>query len=209
MFTNEIRKREAKHEEKHNAKLSALGDDPANGLQPVKRARGRKTKSRVLEEQNALDELRKKRKKLITVLHQEVSELELINHLKTIVLIVRNLSFVKANEHHLIKCFKLMDIVISLLVDLVDIEVTQNCLDILTNLGKHVILAETAFGSELVNAIFMLISIVQIGEVRGLGDETVDQCIECLRRLSLSSGNEKYLENQFNSTQGVSEDSHR
>ena len=115
-------------------------------------------------------------------------------------LIVRNLSFVKANEHHLIKCFKLMDIVISLIVDLVDVEITQNCLDILTNLGKHVILAETAFGSELVNSIFTLISIVQIGEVRGLTDETVDQCIECLRRLSLSSGNEKYLENQFNSS---------
>jgi hypothetical protein len=43
--------------------------------------RGRKTKSKILEEQNALDELRKKRKKLVTVLHQEVSELTLINHL--------------------------------------------------------------------------------------------------------------------------------
>ena len=128
MFTNEIRKREAKHDDKMNGKLAGLsghGDlDMGNGLMPVKRARGRKTKSRVLEEQNALDELRKKRKKLITVLHQEVSELELINHLKSILLVVRNLSFVKANEHQLIKCFKLMDIVISLLVDLVDVEVT-------------------------------------------------------------------------------------
>ena len=204
MFTSEIRKREAKHEDKVNAKMAAqLADDPANGLAPVKRARGRKTKSRVLEEQNALDELRKKRKKLITVLHQEVSELELINHLKTIVLIVRNLSFVKANEHHLIKCFKLMDIVISLMVDLVDVEVTQNCLDIITNLGKHIILAETAFGSELVNAVFSLVSLVSIGEVRGLGEETVDQCVECLRRLSLSAGNEKYLENQFSQANGA------
>ena len=104
MFTNEIRKREAKHDEKMNGKFTGLsghgGDlDMGNGLMPVKRARGRKTKSRVLEEQNALDELRKKRKKLITVLHQEVSELELINHLKSILLVVRNLSFVKANEH--------------------------------------------------------------------------------------------------------------
>ena len=32
-------------------------------------------------------------------------------------------------------------------------------------------------------------------------EEIVDQCIECLRRLSLSSGNEKYLENQFGSNQ--------
>ena len=74
MFTNEIRKREAKYDEKMNGKLAGLSGqggelDMGNGLMPVKRARGRKTKSRVLEEQNALDELRKKRKKLITVLH--------------------------------------------------------------------------------------------------------------------------------------------
>ncbi len=99
MFTNEIRLREAKQEEKLQAKLASMADDPGNGLAPIKRARGRKTKSRVLEEQNALDELRKKRKKLITVLHQEISELELINHLKSIILVVRNLSFVKTNEH--------------------------------------------------------------------------------------------------------------
>ena len=67
MFTSEIRKREAKHDEKVATKLA--DDLVANGLAPVKRARGRKTKSRVLEEQNMLDELRKKRKKLITVLH--------------------------------------------------------------------------------------------------------------------------------------------
>ena len=90
-----------------------------------------------------------------------------------------------------------MDIVISLFVDLVDVEVTQNCLDIITNLGKHIILSEVAFGSELVNSIFSLINIVLIGEVRGMTEDIVDQCIECLRRLSLSSGNEMYLENQF------------
>ena len=134
---------------------------------------------------------------MITVLNQEISELELINHLKAVILVVRNLSFVKANEHQLIKCFKLMDIVISLFVDLVDVEVTQNCLDIITNLGKHIILSEVAFGSELVNSIFSLINIVLIGEVRGMTEDIVDQCIECLRRLSLSSGNEMYLENQF------------
>ena len=73
MFTSEIRKREAKYDEKVGGKMTSGGagsmEDHVNGLMPVKRARGRKTKSRVLEEQNALDELRKKRKKLITVLH--------------------------------------------------------------------------------------------------------------------------------------------
>ena len=114
--------------------------------------------------------------------------------MKAIILIVRNLSFIKANEHHLIKCFKLIDIVISLFVDLADKEVTQNCLDIISNLGKHIILSEVAFGSELVDSLFSLIGLVQIGEVRGMGLEVVDQCVECMRRLSLSAGNERYLE---------------
>lgn len=199
MFTSEIRKRELKHEEKMQSRGpggqgSTANLDKDNDMIPIKRARGRKTKSKVLEEQNALDELRKKRKKLITVLHQEISELELINHLKSVILIVRNLSFIKPNEHHLIKCFKLIDIIISLFVDLADKEVTQNCLDIISNLGKHIILSEVAFGSELVDSLFNLIGLVQIGEVRGIGHQMVDQCIECLRRLSLSAGNERYLE---------------
>jgi hypothetical protein len=68
----------------------------------------------------------------------------------------------------------MLDIVISLLVDLVDVEVTQNCLDIVTNLAKHIILSEVAFGSELVNSLFSLINIVQIGEVRAMTEEIVD-----------------------------------
>lgn len=51
MFTSEIRKREAKNDEKAMAKLAQNAEEmAANGLAPVKRARGRKTKSRVLEE---------------------------------------------------------------------------------------------------------------------------------------------------------------
>ena len=76
MFTNELRKREQKYEEKQIAKYGHYGSASnlhnqrdESSLLPTKRQRGRKTKSRVLEEQNALDELRKKRKKLITVLH--------------------------------------------------------------------------------------------------------------------------------------------
>ena len=134
----------------------AKKDEPESEV-PVKRARGRKTKSKMLEEQNALDELRKKRKKLITVLSQDVSELELINHLKSIVLIVRNLSFIRNNEHHLIKCFKLVDNLVSMFVDMADLEISLNCLDFITNLGKHIVLSNLAASNELVEAIFALI----------------------------------------------------
>jgi len=90
----------------------------------------------------------------VTVLHQEVSELTLINHLQQMILILRNLSFVKQNEHQLIKCYKVVDIIVSLFVDLADKELTNNCLDIITNLGKLIILSETEYGSELIEALF-------------------------------------------------------
>ena len=109
-----------------------------------------------MADQNAIDELRKKRKKLVTVLHQEVSELTLINHLQTILLIIRNLSFVKQNEHHLIKCYRIVDIVVSLFVDLADKELACNCLDVITNLSKHIVLSEVVYGAELVDALFSL-----------------------------------------------------
>jgi hypothetical protein len=66
--------------------------------------------------------------------------MELIEHLRAIILIIRNLTFVRANEHNIVKCFKLMDIITSLFVDLIDVEITMNCLDILTNLAKHIVL---------------------------------------------------------------------
>ena len=101
----------------------------------------------------------------MTILHQEVSELELIEHLRMIVLIVRNLSFVRANEHHLIKCTKLIDIITSLLVDLLDPEITYNCLDIITNLGKNIVLSELNCGRELVDTLFALLQTAETESV--------------------------------------------
>ena len=112
------------------------------------------------------------------------------------VLIIRNLTFVRSNEHHVIKCFKLVDLIISLFVDLIDQEITLNCLDIITNVAKHVVLSEINCGSKLVQALFTLFSSgSQLAhEELYANQSTVDQCIECLRRLSLSAGNEEFLE---------------
>jgi hypothetical protein len=63
-----------------------------------------------------------------------------------IVLIIRNLTFVRSNEHHLLKCFKLVDIITSLFVDLIDHEITINCLDIITNIAKNITLSEINCG---------------------------------------------------------------
>lgn len=128
------------------------------GGSSIPRGRGRKPIYIKQQEQNALDELRKKRKRLVTVLHQEVTEIELIEHLRMIVLVIRNLSFIGVNERPLLKCTKLVDIINSLFVDLVDEEITLNCLDIITNLGRHIVLSEINCGHLLIQALFKLFS---------------------------------------------------
>lgn len=57
----------------------------------------------------------------------------------------------------MIKSLKLIEIITSLFVDLIDQEVTLNCLDILTNVAKHIVLSDLAFGAELVDALLILI----------------------------------------------------
>lgn len=84
-----------------------MSEELKNAMQQVERiprARGRKPTAIKRLEQNALDELRKKRKRLVNILHQEISELEMIEHLRMIVLILRNLSFVRPNELQLMRC---------------------------------------------------------------------------------------------------------
>ena len=60
-----------KYEEKkmQSGRDMVLPAAAGGGMQKEPKTRGRKPKIKILEEQNALDELRKKRKRLVTVLH--------------------------------------------------------------------------------------------------------------------------------------------
>lgn len=153
-----------------------------------KKTRGRRPKKHMIEQRRMLDELRRKRRQKVNMLHTEVSEFELIENVRTIILIIRNLSFVKMNEHQLMKCTKLIDIIITLFVEYIDKEITYNCLDILTCLAKHIVLKESNFGEDLVKALFESVKKTTVEQV-------LDECMECLRRLCLSSGNDEYIEN--------------
>lgn len=200
-YTAHQKKRDFKFDEKQAAKrgyqVGGGAEDAVKRTGGFPRSRGRKPIYIKQQEQNALDELRKKRKRLVTVLHQEVSEIELIEHLRMMVLVIRNLTFIRANEHYLVKCFKLLDIIVSLFIDLIDEEITMNCLEIVTNIAKNVVLSEINCGHLLVQTLFTLFSSGQYlyrSQSLFASQQTVDLCIECLRRLSLSAGNEEYLE---------------
>ena len=67
---------------------------------------------------------------------------------------IRNLSFLKGNEHQIMKCTRLVDIITGMFIDYQNKEITLNCLDIITALGKHIVLKEVQWGKHLVNALF-------------------------------------------------------
>jgi hypothetical protein len=123
----------------------------------------------------------------VNTLYSDISELELLENVKMIFLIIRNLSFIKGNDHVILKCPKLVDIIISLFIDYHDQEITFYCLDIITALAKNITLSEVTLGKQLIRAIFSCLSKTKQMVI-------YDECFECVRRLSLSSGNNEYLE---------------
>lgn len=177
-FSDRMRRREETMQE-----MQRIDEPVTKG----RKTRGRKRKNQMIEQQRLLDDMRIKRRRKVNMLHVEESQFELIENIRIVIHILRNLSFVKMNEHQLMKCPKLIDIIITLFTGYIDKEITHNCLDILTSLAKHIVLKETIFGEELVKSLFEMIKTTS-------KEQLLDEAIECLRRLCLSSGNDEYIE---------------
>lgn len=142
-----------------------------------------------MEQQQQLEELRKKRRLMVNIMHEEIPETTILEHIRVILIILRNLSFIKSNEHQIVKCSRIIDIVVSLFTDYSDREITINSLDIITNIAKNLSLRELTLGRELVATLFYSLH-QSLKDSEGL----LEDCIECLRRLSLMTGNEEILE---------------
>jgi len=130
--------------------------------------------------------LRAKRKKGVNGMYEDVSELQLLEYIKQILLIVRNLSYIKANEHYIMKCSKLVEILLALFSGYADSEVTTYSLECICNISKHIILSEYKTTEDFLKTLLECLSSSNQG--------TKETAIETFRRLSLSSGNEEYLE---------------
>jgi hypothetical protein len=118
--------------------------------------------------------------------YNEVTEFELLEHLISIVQIIRNLSYLRQNEPSILKCQKFMNLLFLLFIQSNIQEIRTNCLDILTNLSKHIILKEIRCPLDLMLTIFECL--------RNSSRETSEQALECFRRLTFASGNEEYFE---------------
>ena len=91
-----------------------------------------------------MEALRNSRRKFVALLYTEISELDMINNIRMIILIIRNICH--GNEASLLKCKRLIETIISLFIEYEDKEITMNCLDIITALGKQIILKELLQG---------------------------------------------------------------
>jgi len=109
-----------------------------------------------------------------------------MEHLISIIQIIRNLSFIRANEPTIVKNEKFMKLLYLLFIYSNIQEIKYNILDIITNLAKHIFLHETKYPIEILNTIYDCL--------KSSNKEVSEQALECFRRLTFPSGNEEYLE---------------
>lgn len=117
---------------------------------------------------------------------EEVTEYELMEYLITIILIIRNLSYTRANEPSIIKCTKFMNILYLLFIHSNVQEIRLNSLDIITNLSKHVMLKEIKYPINLLGTTLTCL--------KSSNKEVSEQALECFRRLTFPTGNEEFFE---------------
>ena len=115
--------------------------------------------------------------------YDEVSEYMRMEQVKSILLTLRNLSMIRQNEIILFKCVGLVETIVRLFNLIIDKEITQNSLELITNLAKHIFLQDLPNYKELLCTL-----------IDCLHSNLAEQTIECIRKLSLPISNEEIIE---------------
>lgn len=118
--------------------------------------------------------------------YEEIMENEILEHLISILQIIRNLSFIRPNEPTIIKNNKLMSIIYVLFINSNLLEIQSNCLDIISNLSKHILLKDTKNAQAILDQIYFLVK----SPIKDLSESA----LECLRRMTFPNGNEEFYE---------------
>jgi hypothetical protein len=120
--------------------------------------------------------------------YEPISELQLLEHARTIIQIFRNLSYTRQNANSLLrneKCFKL---IVELFLDGFDSEISQNCLDLLANLARDIILKNLTE----VNQTSILAKVVKL--MRSDVTEIIESSLDFFRNLIITTENEPFVE---------------
>lgn len=115
--------------------------------------------------------------------YDEASYIITMEQVKVLLLVLRNLSMIRNNEIILFKCTGLIEVIVKVFSSLIDKEMTQNCLEFLTNLAKHIFL------HDLPNYKEFLCTLIDC-----LQSDLAEQAIECFRKLTLPISNEEIIE---------------
>ena len=129
------------------------------------------------------EEIASKKRMRDAVRFEEIPEETALEQLKTMTLILRNLSMHRSNEIPMFKNSDLFDLILKLFTSLIDREVTANLLEVVSSLAKHIFLKDIVGWRDLLATLMDC-----------LQSSLAEQTIECFRKLSLPLGNEEMLE---------------
>eukprot|EP01016_Furgasonia_blochmanni_P006656 TRINITY_DN12677_c0_g1_i1.p1 TRINITY_DN12677_c0_g1~~TRINITY_DN12677_c0_g1_i1.p1 ORF type:complete len:520 (-),score=157.82 TRINITY_DN12677_c0_g1_i1:133-1635(-) len=122
--------------------------------------------------------------------YELVSEIFLIEQLRVMFLIFRNLSYIKANEAFMFKHERFVSIVLEFFTDSNDNEIARNCLDILNNLSRNIIMKNLNVDvSKFCKRVFDYLT--------SESHEEVESAVDILRHLLCSQENEAVLESML------------
>ena len=126
-----------------------------------------------------------------------ITELQLLEQVKTIILILRNLSLIKQNEHYIAKCNLFMGVCITLFSTYIDTELTHNTLDLITNIARHILIKDIPTPQAFLDCLVQCLMPSQqytLNAINYYSNTLQEESLECIRRLSLSMGNEEPLQ---------------
>ena len=127
----------------------------------------------------------------VTLRYETIAEVHLIEQVISLLQIIRNLSFIKSNDHAIYKHEKLHPMIIELFLKTNNGNIQKNALEIISNTSKFIQVKQLHCEPNLfLNKLIGLLSSENI--------EDVESSVECLRHLIVFQENELILEELLN-----------
>ena len=130
-------------------------------------------------------------KQNITLKYEEISTKELVEQVRTIFQILRNLIFIKSNDVMIYKNEKCFNLVMGFFFNCIDPEITKNVLEIVSILCKHIVISnlEKEMQTSFIERVLDFLNSDNYDEYESV--------LNCLHNLMLSQENEPYIENML------------
>jgi len=127
--------------------------------------------------------------KMITNRYQIVSEVTLLENVRMIIHIIRNLVFTKANEIMICKHTKVFKLLQNFFTEAPDQEIARDCLDIFANLCRNIQLKQLSNMDRFCQKIYSFLE--------SENQEEIEAALDCMRHLVITQENEPILESHI------------